>query len=139
MAGQLWPKDARALDATAPVLFAEIDLHLLPPVDAGKKYREVPRFPSVTRDIALIAPLSLPHGQIVSTLWSAGEPLLAGVELFDVFTDPTGVRVPADRKSIAYSLTYRSSERTLTSDEVNNAHSRLQERLKTQLGLSLRE
>ena len=109
------------------------------PVDAGKKYREVPRFPSVTRDIALIAPLSLPHGKIVSTLRSAGEPLLAEIELFDVFTDPTGVRVPADRKSIAYSLTYRSADRTLTSDEVSAAHARLKERLRPELSILPRE
>jgi phenylalanyl-tRNA synthetase beta chain len=138
-AGQLWPKDARALDAEAPVLFAEIDLGLLPAAGDTKKHRELPRFPSVTRDIALIAPLSLPHGEIVSVLHSSGEALLTDVELFDVFTDPAGVRVPADRKSIAYSLTYRSAERTLTTDEVNAAHSRLKERLKTQLGISPRE
>jgi phenylalanyl-tRNA synthetase beta chain len=139
IAGQLWPKDARALDAEAPVLFAEIDLELLPPVSDGKKYGELPRFPAVTRDIALIAPLSLPHAEIVAVLRSAGEALLVDVELFDVFTDATGVRVPADRKSIAYSLTYRSPERTLTTDEVNAAHARLKERLKTQLGVSPRE
>jgi phenylalanyl-tRNA synthetase beta chain len=75
----------------------------------------------------------------VSVLRSAGESLLTDVELFDVFTDPTGVRVPADRKSIAYSLTYRSPERTLTTDEVNAAHARLKERLKSQLGVSPRE
>ena len=139
LAGQLWPKDSRALDATAHVLFAEIDLGMLPTADAAKKYREVPRYPSVTRDIALVAPLSLPHGQIISTLQSAGEPLLTDIELFDVFTDSTGVRVPSDRKSIAYSLTYRSSDRTLTSDEVSAAHARLKERLKVELGVSPRE
>ena len=65
--------------------------------------------------------------------------LLASVELFDVFTDPTGARVPADKKSLAYSLTYRSSDRTLTTDEVNAAHARLKERLKTALAVTLRE
>ena len=139
IAGQLWPKDARALDAETPVLFAEIDLGLLPTAGAPKRYRELPRFPAVTRDIALIAPLSLSHAEIASVLRSAGEALLTDLELFDVFTDPAGVRVPADRKSIAYSLTYRSPERTLTTDEVNAAHARLKERLKTQLGVSPRE
>ena len=139
IAGQLWPKDARAVDAEAPVLFAEIDLGLLPAASEAKRYRELPRFPAVTRDIALIAPLSLPHAEIVSVLRSAGEALLVDVEVFDVFTDPTGVRVPADRKSIAYSLTYRSADRSLTTEEVNAAHARLKERLKTQLGVAPRE
>ncbi len=137
--GQLWPKDARTLDANAPVLFAEINLDALPVEDAGKKYRDIPRFPATARDIALLAPLGLAHAQILSTLHAAKEPLLADVELFDVFTDPTGAKVPADRKSLAYSLTYRSGERTLTADEVNIAHAQLKERLKTELAVSLRE
>jgi len=138
-AGQLWPKDARGLDATAPVLFAEIDLDALPAQSTAKKYRDIPRFPATARDIALLAPLALPQAQIEQTLRSANEPLLAEVELFDVFTDATGVRVPTDKKSLAYSLTYRSTERTLTADEVNAAHTRLRERLKTALAVTLRE
>jgi phenylalanyl-tRNA synthetase beta chain len=138
-AGQLWPAEARELDATGPVLFAEIDLAAWEKTATAKKYRDTPRFPSTSRDIALLAPLSLSHERIAATLGTAGESLLAGVELFDVFTDPTGARVPADRKSLAYSLTYRSSERTLTADEVNAAHGRLKQRLTSELGVALRE
>lgn len=141
-AGQLWPADARALDATAPVVFAEIDLGALDkaqPVDAAKKYREIPRFPATARDIAMLAPIALPHESVAATLAKANEPLLAGVELFDVFTDPTGAKVPADKKSVAYSLTYRAADRTLTADEVNAAHAKLKERLKSELGIALRE
>jgi phenylalanyl-tRNA synthetase beta chain len=137
--GQLWPKDARALDATAPVLFAEIDLGALPAASTVKKYRDIPRFPATARDIAMLAPLGLTHAQIEQTLRSAQEPLLAEVELFDVFADPTGARIPADKKSLAYSLTYRSAEKTLTADEVNAAHARLKERLKNALAVTLRE
>jgi phenylalanyl-tRNA synthetase beta chain len=86
----------------------------------------------------MLSPLTLPHSQVAETLAKANEPLLAGVELFDVFTDPTGAKIPADQKSLAYSLTYRSADRTLTADEVNTAHNKLKERLKT-LGVSLRE
>jgi phenylalanyl-tRNA synthetase beta chain len=135
----LWPKDVRALDATSPVLFAEIDLDALPAQSTTKKYREIPRFPATARDIALLAPLGLAHAEIVSVLQTAKEPLLADVELFDVFADPSGVRIPADKKSVAYSLTYRSTDRTLTADEVNAAHARLKERLKTTLAVTLRE
>jgi phenylalanyl-tRNA synthetase beta chain len=138
-AGQLWPKDARALDATAPVFFAEIDLSALPAADAAKKYRDIPRFPATARDIALLAPLPLSHAEIVSVLQAASEPLLTDIELFDVFADATGEKIPADKKSLAYSLTYRSPERTLTADEVNAAHARLKERLKTALPVTLRE
>lgn len=140
-AGQLWPADARALDAAGPVLFAEIDLVAfwkLSPPDVAKKYRDIPRFPATTRDIAMLAPLALAHAEVEKALTSANEPLLAGVELFDVFSDPTGAKIPADKKSLAYSLTYRSPERTLTADEVNAAHAKLKARLQP-LGVSLRE
>ena len=140
-AGQLWPADARALDSAAPVLFAELDLAAMwkaSSPDAAKKYREIPRFPATTRDIAMLAPLSLAHAQVADTLAKANEPLLANVELFDVFTDATGAKIPADQKSLAYSLTYRSADRTLTADEVNAAHTKLKDRLKT-LGVTLRE
>ena len=141
-AGQLWPAEARALDSTAPVLFAELDLGALwkaAAPDLAKKYREIPRFPAVTRDIAMLAPLVLAHESVAATLAKANEPLLAGVELFDVFTDATGAKIPANQKSLAYSLTYRSTGRTLTTDEVNAAHAKLKERLKTELGVALRE
>jgi len=138
-AGQLWPKDGRALDTEAPALFAEIDLGALPAQSAAKSYREIPRFPATARDIAMLVPLALSHGEIVSVLQAAKEPLLVATELFDVFADPSGARIPADKKSVAYSLTYRSTERTLTADEVNAAHARLKERLKTTLPVTLRE
>jgi len=139
-AGQLWPSEARALDATAPVVFAEVNIDgVLRSEHDTARYREIPRFPSTARDIAMLAPLELSHEQVRATLTGANEALLESVELFDVFTDPSGEKVPADKKSVAYSLTYRSSERTLTADEVNAAHSRLKERLKTSLGVQLRE
>jgi phenylalanyl-tRNA synthetase beta chain len=142
LAGQLWPADARALDVTAPVLFAEIDLEALAAAEtkrAGNKYRDIPRFPAIARDIAFIAPLQLAHAKIEATLRAANEPLLTNIELFDIFTDASGTRVPAEKKSLAYSLTYRANDRTLTAEEVNTAHARLKARLTSELGVTLRE
>ena len=56
-----------------------------------------------------------------------------------VFTDAQGIRVPADAKSLAYSLTYRAADRTLTADEVNAAHSRLKQKITSELGVTARE
>ena len=139
LAGQLLPARARELDATAPVLVAEIDLDLFEPAPAARRFAELPKFPAVTRDIALLAPAEVPHGAIEAVLQSANEPLLVGVELFDIFTDPSGQRIPAGQKSVAYALTYRSTERTLTAEEVAEAHQRLKERLKAELSVSFRE
>jgi phenylalanyl-tRNA synthetase beta chain len=140
IAGQLRPSEAKALDFTGALLAAEIELdaHLAQP-GAVARFRELPRFPHTARDIALVAPADLPHGRVVEVLESAQEPLLQGVTLFDVFTDPTGQRVPVGSKSLGYSLTYRSVERTLTAEEVNSAHARLKQLLEAQLGVQPRE
>jgi phenylalanyl-tRNA synthetase beta chain len=139
LAGQLFPGRARDLDATAPVLVAEIDLDRFDAAPAGGRYVEPPKFPAVTRDIAMVIPATVTHGQIESVLSAANEPLLAGIELFDVFTDPTGQRIPADQKSVAYALTYRSVERTLKAEEAAEVHNRLKERLKAELAVQFRE
>ena len=142
--GQLPPSRVKALDlpGRAPVLVAELDVRALFALAGGtevQKFRALPRFPSVTRDLALVVARDLPHGAIEATLRDAGEPLLAAVELFDVFTDPTGEKVPADRKSLAYSLTYRAEDRTLKAEEVSAAHARLKERLAAAFALRFRE
>ena len=136
-AGQLWPAKARELDLSTPVV--TVELELMAPDSKEKKYAEIPKFPAVTRDIALLLPESVEHAVVMSVLQGAGEPLLAGVSLFDLFTDPTGEKVPKGRKSMAYSLTYRSKERTLNSEEVNEAHARLKDRLKAELEVGFRE
>jgi phenylalanyl-tRNA synthetase beta chain len=139
-AGQLWPAKAREIDVTTPVLVAEIDLSALDAAAPGKRlYREIAKYPAVTRDMALIVPLATTHAQIAEILQAASEPLLESVELFDVFTDPTGERVAAEKKSLAYSLTYRAADRTLILNEVNAAHARLKDRLKAGLDVVFRE
>lgn len=139
LAGQLLPARARELDAPAAVLVAELEIDLLDAAPLRARFADLPKFPAVTRDIAMLAPVETPHERIEATLREAKEPLLAGVELFDVFTDPSGQRIPADKKSLAYALTYRAADKTLTADEVAAAHQRLKERLKAELAVSFRE
>jgi phenylalanyl-tRNA synthetase beta chain len=57
---------------------------------------------------------------------------------FDVFQDPTGGKLPADKKSVAYTFHYRSPERTLKSKEVDQAHQRLLDQLAKVLPISYR-
>jgi phenylalanyl-tRNA synthetase beta chain len=139
--GHLHPAHARDLGSEVPVLLAEIDFDLacttIPA--AARRYTPVPRFPGTSRDIALLAPLTLQHAQITATLLDAREPLLVSVTLFDIFTDETGQKVPTDKKSLAYSLEYRALERTLTTEEVNTVHQKLKELLVSKLGVALRE
>jgi phenylalanyl-tRNA synthetase beta chain len=137
--GQLTPAAQRALGFTDAVEVFEIDLTGCRLRAIPSRIVPIPRFPAVTRDIAIIADAAVTHARIQETLRAANEPLLVDIQLFDVFSDPQGIRVPAGKKSLAYSLTYRSAEKTLVADEVNAAHARLKERLKAVLDVNFRE
>ncbi len=140
IAGQLRPRRTRELDMRRAVMVAELDLDKMQSLgDVNVSFKPWPRYPSVRRDIAMLVPESITHQQIQQLLLTSKEPLLARVEIFDVFMDATGEKVPKDFKSVAYALTYASSERTLTSVEVAEAHDRMKERLQTRLGAQLRE
>ena len=137
LAGQLASGQA---NATAPVFVAEIDLpNEYEATNRVRKFRELQRFPSVSRDIALIAPERLSQAEILTAIQSAREPLLVKIELFDLFSGKQAEHIGAGRKSLAYSLTYLDKNRTLTSDEVSAAHDRIRARLKSELGVELRE
>lgn len=137
--GQLSPSAARAFDATGPVLTLEISIAALRELGGRRDFQEIPKFPVVTRDMALVCPLPLAYADIENVLREAKEDLLATVEPFDVFTDASGEKLPADRKSIAISLTFRAVGRTLTSEEVNAACERLKQGLKAKLAVDFRE
>jgi phenylalanyl-tRNA synthetase beta chain len=137
--GQLSAAHVQLLGATAPVLVAEIDIE---PGLIGEKratFREIEKFPSVTRDIAMIVPEKLSHEEIVSTIADAREALLVSVELFDVFSGKQEQNFGAGKKSMAYTLTYRDKTRTLTNDEITVVHAKIRERLQRELGVELRE
>lgn len=136
---QLAPSAARELDVTGAVLVAELDLKALRGLSVRRELEEIPKFPVVTRDIAIVGPLGLAYGEIEDTLRGANEPLLTRIEPFDIFTDASGEKLPADRKSIAISLTFRDAGRTLNSEEVNAACERLKQGLKAKLAVDFRE
>ncbi len=132
--GQLAPARARELDFNGPVFVAEIDLaKALKPSLETEPVQDLPRFPAVTRDIALDVPAEMPNADLAKHFAKQNQPLLVDHQLFDLFADPTGDKLPADRKSLAYTFTYRSPERTLKSGEVDKAHEKIVKSL-SQLG-----
>ncbi|MFZ0917489.1 MAG: phenylalanine--tRNA ligase subunit beta [Candidatus Udaeobacter sp.] len=123
--------------ASGPVFVAELHADLLlVPDELRNRFREIEKFPAVTRDIAMIMPEEISHEKIWRAIHEPREALLESVELFDVFS---GGEVGAERKSLAYRLTYRDRSRTLTNEEVNAAHAKIRERLRRDLGAELRE
>ncbi|MCB1229214.1 MAG: phenylalanine--tRNA ligase subunit beta [Verrucomicrobiae bacterium] len=139
LAGIVPPARARELDIATPIVVAEINLKKLASVmSEGVRFEELPRFPAITRDIAMLVPADLPNGEVEKFFAALDEPLLVDFALFDVFTDPSGEKLEADKKSLAYSLTYRAPDRTLASAEIDAAHGKLLGSLREKLPIELR-
>ena len=138
---QLAPERAQALELRGDVLLAELPVAALAATASeARTFTPLARFPSVKRDLAVVVDRTVNHGQIDAALRGAKEPLLTSVELFDVFTDDAGEKIATDKKSLAYSLTYRAEDRTLRAEEVNAAHARLKGVLQAAFtGLQFRE
>jgi phenylalanyl-tRNA synthetase beta chain len=119
------------------VFIAELNLDvLLAKEQQTKKFREIERFPVITRDIAMFVPEKISHEAVLKTIKNPIEPLLDSVEVFDCYP---GTKGSEERKSLAYRLTYRERSRTLTSEEVTATHAKIRERLQRELGAELRE
>ena len=137
--GQLTTEQASRLQVSGPVFLAELNIDTMVTTERkAQNFHELDRFPAVSRDIAMIVPEELSHSRIATVIEETKEPLLQRVELFDLFTGNDST-IGAARKSLAYTLTYRDKNRTLTSEEVNAAHARIRERLRSELGAELRE
>jgi phenylalanyl-tRNA synthetase beta chain len=129
-----------SIGASAPILVAEIDLTRVAQANEhAQPFKEIDRYPEVTRDIAMFVGPQVTHAEILAAIASANEPLLEKVELFDLFMENDGQKKPDMKKSLAYSLTYRDKNRTLTSEEVSAVHARIRERLRSDIGAELRE
>lgn len=132
--GELHPKVALAFEISEPVYLIELDLKsMLQFASADRVYRQIGRFPSTTRDMALIVGIEVNHQQIQKVIQSFG--LVEYVEIFDVYS---GGQVPAGKKSLAYRVSYRSAAHTLTDEEVMRVHQQILERLNNELGAVLR-
>ncbi len=116
--GPLHPDVIEAYDLPGAAQWLELDLG--PGIEAVvPTYVDVPRFPAVERDLALVLPDSVRVGEVLATLGEVGKPLVQGARVFDRFV---GGAIPVGHASYAFRMVYRSPERTLTDDEVERAH-----------------
>jgi phenylalanyl-tRNA synthetase beta chain len=93
-------------------------------------------YPGVERDVAMVVDEGVSHEGVVTAVWNAAPPELVDIRLFDVYR---GENLGKGRKSVAYAMTYRSMERTLTDEEANAFHDRVKAALKQQVGAEIRE
>lgn len=139
-AGKVGAAELKLHGIKTPVFYAEfvIDKWLDATVHHSK-FQPLPQFPAVRRDIAVVVPRDLPQDKVDAAIRSTKIAELQSIDLFDIFLDEKGEKIPADKKSLAYALTYRSSSRTLTEKEVNGWHEQVRKTLQTALGCSFRD
>jgi phenylalanyl-tRNA synthetase beta chain len=136
---RLTPARERELDCPTPIFVAELDLGKLRKLLNGISHvEELPQFPGSSRDAAMELPLTTPNAQIEAIIAKLAEPLLISAECFDVFTDPTGQKIAAESKSVAYRFQYREPTRTLKTEEIDAAHQKVLEALSAGLALKFR-
>ncbi len=128
--GEIHPEVAEAVDLGGPAAVFEIDLGSLRTVPDGRRFVSLPRFPAVTRDVALLVDDGVRFFDVERVARASASGLVENVEVFDLYR---GEQIPAGKKSIAFSLRYRSPDRTLTDAEVDLAHGRVVEALGREL------
>lgn len=133
--GEVHPLALRAFEASGPVVAFELLVEPLIKAARPKKYDEVPRFPAIEIDVALVVDEATEAARVQQAIVSAGGKLLEAAHLFDVYRGPG---VAEGKKSLAYSLRYRATDRTLTDDEVLPQHERLLRKVAGAVGAELR-
>jgi phenylalanyl-tRNA synthetase beta chain len=134
--GEIHPLVAQAYDLRGPVAAAELQVEsLLAGMPEVVTFRDLPAYPSVEQDVSLVVDADLPTAAVVDSLRRAGGDLLEDVAVFDLYE---GAQVGAGKKSIAFRLSFRSPERTLSEDEVNRLRVDMLKRVSGDTGAGLR-
>jgi phenylalanyl-tRNA synthetase beta chain len=133
--GQVHPTLQKEYDLKETYVF-ELSFKALAEAEVAPiAYEMIPRFPSVTRDIALVVDKEKEAGELQSIITKAGGKLLKEVQLFDFYQ---GEHMEEGKKSLAFSLKYYDPEKTLTDEEIVKVHDQVLEAVKEQAGAVLR-
>jgi phenylalanyl-tRNA synthetase beta chain len=134
--GEVHPRVLDAYDCMGPVVaFELVSAVLVRAASLQRPFVDVPRYPAVELDIALLVPEEVTAERVTQAIVSAGGNLLESARLFDLYR---GRGVPEGKKSMAFALTYRRADRTLTAEEVEQAHDRLVRKVTAAVGGELR-
>ncbi len=117
--GEVHPETRTAFEIDVPCFAFELELAAVPPL-APAQMSGIARYPAVTRDVSFFVDAEVPAGRVGEIISQVEEPLVERVNVLEDFRDPA--YVPTGKKGMLWSVTYRSSERTLTDVEVNKAH-----------------
>jgi phenylalanyl-tRNA synthetase beta chain len=134
--GELKREISERFDISSPVYACELKLDkLLASLRQEKRFTPLARFPSINRDVSIIVSEEVCSEEIVSLIKRVGRDLVAKVVLFDQYS---GEQIPQGSRGLAYSIEYRSRERTLTAEEVDKLHLQVRRALSEELKLQIR-
>ena len=133
--GELRPDIGDQLDLEGAIFGFNLKFAALCQASLSPRFTPLPRYPAVYRDVAVMLPESVPAARVTAALYAYGRPWLVDAVLFDVYV---GDPVPPGKRSLAFRLSYRDPERTLTDDLVNPHHEALVAALAKDLGAELR-
>ena len=134
--GQIHPHVAENYGVDCELYAAELSFDALYASMGGKAvYQPLPKFPAVTRDIAVVCDAAVTVGALEDCIRRGAHGLLKSVTLFDIYT---GTGIPAGKKSVAFNLELRSDERNLTAEEADADVKSILDLLGTELGAVLR-
>ena len=135
--GEIHPNVVRKFEASERTYAGMLDIEpLITNASVKAKYKPLPKFPAVTRDIALLVKDMILVKQIEDIIRKRSGKILEDIKLFDIYK---GKQVPDGMKSIAYSITFRAEDRTLTDEDVNKAMQKIITGLKDNIDAQLRE
>ena len=136
--GEVHPLATRAFDVAGAVAAFELDVHqLLEVAEEQRPYVDVPVYPAVEMDLAIVVSEDVSAERVQRCIESAGKKgPFESVRLFDVYRD--ALRVGRGKKSMAFRISYRASDRTLTSEEVEKAHAKIVDKVTKATGGEVR-
>ncbi len=135
--GELHPVVIENYDLNQRCYCGELDFSILEElINMERIYEPLPKYPAITRDFAVVVKDSVLVKEIEDIIKAQGGKLLESFKLFDVYQ---GNQIKEGFKSVAYTITYRNRERTLTDEEVNIAHNRILSEINEKLDGALRE
>ena len=134
--GELHPQVATNYDITTALYLLELDVPaMMQATESSFVFKPISKFPDVYRDSAFLLEDTVSAEEILSALHSVKSNLIENITLFDVYS---GKGIPEGKKSVAVRVNYRSSERTLTDEEISKAHNRLVKVMDKSLSAQLR-
>ena len=134
--GQIHPSVSKKYGIDVPCYAAELLFNALrSAIDYDIKYSPLPKFPAVTRDLAMLVDRETPVAEIEAVIRKSAGKLLEDIKLFDVYE---GAQIPEGKKSVAYSAVFRAADRSLTGEEVQEVFDKVLKNLASELNAQLR-